>query len=90
VLISFVLKIKFFFFFKIVESFKEVVIDNESGFLFDNGSPRHLAAKIEEIALDPNNLRRVAANTNSMIRDKYDWIKIGGLTKTFYSKILDS
>jgi len=73
-----------------LEPFKEIIIDNESGFLFDNGSPRHLAAKIEEIALDRDNLRRVAGNTNGMIRDRYDWIKIGGLTKTFYSEIVEN
>jgi D-inositol-3-phosphate glycosyltransferase len=73
-----------------LEPFKEIIIDNESGFLFDNGSPRHLAAKIEEIVLDRDNLRRVVGNTNSMIRDSYDWIKIGGLTKTFYSEIVEN
>jgi D-inositol-3-phosphate glycosyltransferase len=71
-------------------AFKEIVVDNENGFLFDSGSPRHLAAKIEEIVLDRDNLRRVASNSSSMIRDRYDWVKIGGVTKTFYSKIVEN
>lgn len=71
-------------------AFKEIVIDNENGFLFDSGSPRHLAAKIEEIVLDRDNLQRVASKSSSMIRDRYDWIKIGDMTKAFYSEIVEN
>jgi D-inositol-3-phosphate glycosyltransferase len=71
-----------------LEPFKEIIIDNSTGFLFESGNPRDLAEKIENIILDKNCLSKVASATNLMIRDKFDWIKIGSLTKEFYLDII--
>ena len=67
-----------------LEPFKEIIIDKENGFLFENENPFDLASKIQEIVQNRINLNKVAASAKIMIRDKYDWIKIGNLTKNFY------
>lgn len=72
-----------------LEPFREIIIDNKNGFLFKNENPMDLAIKIQEIILDKNKLNRVSDNANLMIRDKYDWIKIGKLTKKFYSDLIE-
>ncbi|MBL0739315.1 glycosyltransferase family 4 protein [Flavobacterium sp. GN10] len=73
-----------------LDPFKEIIIHNENGFLFKSENPQDLAQKIQEIVSDKTNLTRVKNNTKLLIRDKYSWIKIGGLTKKFYHSILSS
>lgn len=68
--------------------FKEIIRHNENGFLFQTENPQDLAQKIQETISNRANLIKVKNNANLIIRDDYNWIKIGQLTKKFYDLIL--
>lgn len=67
-----------------LEPFKEIIIDNQNGFLFESENSTDLASRIQNIILNKKDLSRVIHNSDKMIRDNFDWINIGSLTKDFY------
>jgi D-inositol-3-phosphate glycosyltransferase len=73
-----------------LDPFKEIVTDKENGFLFENENPIDLACKIQELASNSSALDKVSANSNVMIRDKFDWINIGRQTKQFYLELIEN
>ena len=66
---------------------KEVIIDNENGFLFKTEDVDNLADKITIILSDKENLERVRKNGNSLINTKFGWDEIGRLTKKAYQTL---
>jgi D-inositol-3-phosphate glycosyltransferase len=66
---------------------KEVIIDNENGFLFKTEDVDDLADKITIILSDKENLERVRKNGNSLINTKFGWNEIGRLTKKAYQTL---
>ncbi|KFF02447.1 glycosyltransferase family 4 protein [Flavobacterium reichenbachii] len=70
-----------------LKPFKEIIEHNENGFLFESQNADDLASKIQEIIADKIQLKNVSDNANNLVRQNYDWIKIGNSTKTFYKLI---
>ncbi len=66
---------------------KEIIVDNENGFLFKSEDVNDLAEKLKLILADKNNLENVRKNGYNFIKDKYSWEKIGSLTKTAYQSL---
>ncbi|WP_427875740.1 glycosyltransferase [Flavobacterium sp. MMS24-S5] len=71
-----------------LDPFKEIINHNENGFLFQTENAQDLAHKIREIISNKSNLMKVKNNADLIIRDNYNWIRIGQLTKKFYDLIL--
>ena len=63
---------------------KEVIIDNENGFLFKSEDVNDLAKKLNSILFDKEKLERVRKNGNTLINAKFSWDEIGRLTKKAY------
>ena len=66
---------------------KEVLIDNENGFLFKSEDVNDLVKKLNLILSDKNNLKRVQKNGRILISDKFSWDEIGILTKKAYQTL---
>jgi len=63
---------------------KEVIIDNENGFLFKSEDVNDLAKKLNSILFDKEKLERVRKNGSTLINTKFGWDEIGRLTKKAY------
>ena len=63
---------------------KEIIIDNENGFLFASEDSNDLAEKITVILSEKENLERVRKNGARLIKIKFSWNEIGRLTKKAY------
>ncbi len=72
-----------------LDPFKEIIIDNENGFLFQSENEIDLAKKIIDI-IEKNKLSSVTENANALISSKFDWINIGKTTKEFYTNLLNN
>lgn len=70
--------------------FKEIIVHKESGFLFKSENPDDLANQVEKIMSEPYILEKVIKNSELIIRDKYDWVKIGLKTKHLYQELLSA
>ena len=66
---------------------REVIKDNESGFLFKSESASDLTIKLNKILRDRENMERVRLNGYNLINNKFDWDAIGRLTKKAYQTI---
>tara|TARA_B100001250_G_scaffold75328_1_gene61620 strand:+ start:1069 stop:2226 length:1158 start_codon:yes stop_codon:yes gene_type:complete len=67
--------------------FKEIIIDNENGFLFETEDVSDLAEKLIVVLSDKQNLLRVQKNGKESIKNQFDWHKIGQLTKKAYQTL---
>lgn len=65
-------------------AFADVIKDGVNGFLFEQGSAEDLAAKVEQIVNAPEQLKAVVIESDKMIKNDYDWNKIGISTADFY------
>ena len=66
----------------------EVVKDKETGFVFKTENSKSLSKKLNYILSDLNNLEEIRINGAKLVKTKYDWKKIGILTKKSYKSIL--
>ena len=66
---------------------KEVIIDNETGFLFKSGDVNDLVKKVNIIFSDKENIERVRKNGNKLINKKFSWDMIGRLIKKAYQTL---
>ena len=66
---------------------KEVITDNENGFLFKSEDAESLANKLNEIMADQALLENVRVNGAKLINTKYNWNAIGSLTVNAYKTI---
>lgn len=71
-----------------LEAFKEVVIEGETGFLFENKNEFDLADKIINVMERPELLQSVIDNSKLLMDTQYDWVNIGRKTKEFYKSVL--
>jgi len=69
-------------------AFEEIIIDKENGFTFKSENDDDLADKLLAIMDDPELLAKVSANASKVIRNDFDWVKIGAKTAAFY-KLMD-
>ena len=63
---------------------KEVITNNENGFVFKSEDANDLTEKINIILSDKGNLERVSENGKLLINEKFSWDQIGELTKQAY------
>tara|TARA_B110000459_G_scaffold179307_1_gene205220 strand:- start:33 stop:1178 length:1146 start_codon:yes stop_codon:yes gene_type:complete len=67
--------------------FKEIISDNDNGFLFKTENVSDLAAKLNSILENEELMKQVGAKGNELINTKYDWCEIGRLTKQVYQSL---
>ena len=67
--------------------FKEIISDNENGFLFKTENVSDLTAKLNSILENEELMEQVGATGNELINTKYDWREIGRLTKQVYQSL---
>jgi glycosyltransferase involved in cell wall biosynthesis len=70
-----------------LSAFKEIIIDHETGFLFQNKNEQDLANKIIYIIENRTILSNIVENANTLIESQYDWINIGKQTLNFYNSL---
>lgn len=70
-------------------AFTEVIEDNKNGFIFETEKPESLANKLVEISENRELLNYVRLNSNKLIREEYDWGRIGTKTMKYYDQILN-
>lgn len=73
-----------------LDAFKEVVIDEETGFLFKSGSHHSLANKIIDIINNRHLLEKVKNNAYNRIAKSNNWEDIGKKTLAFYESLLNN
>ena len=66
---------------------QNIVIDNETGFLFKSEDTYDLAEKLNFILSDKESLDRVRINGARLVNEKYGWDEIGRLTKNAYQTL---
>ena len=66
---------------------KELITNNENGFTFQSENSADLSDRLKEILFDKENLDRVAKNGVELIKTKYNWNKIGRLSKKIYQDL---
>ncbi len=67
-----------------LEAFKEIITDEDTGFIFKNGDTMDLANTILKVIDNPQLLNKVSLNASRLIKTKFDWVNIGFRTKEFY------
>jgi glycosyltransferase involved in cell wall biosynthesis len=72
-----------------LEAFKEIIIDKENGFLFQNKNKNDLANNIIDIIKNQPILENVIKNADLLMESKYNWLSIGKQTKSFYHSLLN-
>jgi D-inositol-3-phosphate glycosyltransferase len=70
-----------------LEPFKEIIRHGENGFLFEQGSAKDLAGKIMDLSVNKQKLVAARNEALNMIKDKYDWGKIGAETRKIYQNL---
>jgi len=66
---------------------KEVITDNENGFLFKSEDSESLSNRLNEILANREILEKVRVNGTKLITTKYDWHEIGRQTKRAYQTL---
>jgi glycosyltransferase involved in cell wall biosynthesis len=66
---------------------KDLIIDNKNGFLFRSEDINDLSERLNFILSDKKILLRIQKNGSKLINDKFNWDKIGRLTKRAYQTI---
>lgn len=72
-----------------LDAFKEIVVDRQTGFLFETKNEVDLADKIINIYEHQETLIQVINRAGVLMDTKYDWVKIGKRTRTFYYKSIN-
>ena len=65
----------------------EVVRERDTGFVFKSGDVADLAKKLIKILSDATNRETVALRGRKLVEKKYDWARIGLLTKDLYASL---
>ena len=66
---------------------KEVITDNENGFLFHSEDVDDLASRLNQILSDKDNFEKVRINGSTLINTRFGWDEIGRLTKEAYQTL---
>jgi glycosyltransferase involved in cell wall biosynthesis len=67
-----------------LDAMKELIRDNETGFLFENKNIKSLSQRLVEILNDQHNLDEVATKGYDLVKDKYGWQRVGVMTRDCY------
>jgi len=66
---------------------KEIISDNENGFLFKTENVSDLTAKLNSILANEGLMEEVRVKGTELIKTKYDWSEIGRQTKQAYQSL---
>ncbi|MBT3612129.1 MAG: glycosyltransferase family 4 protein [Flavobacteriales bacterium] len=66
---------------------KEIISDNENGFLFKTENVSDLSAKLNSILGNEGLMEQVRTKGTELINTKYDWFEIGRQTKKAYQSV---
>lgn len=67
-----------------LDAFKEIVVDNETGYIFENKNVDSLTKKILEICQNKTDIARMEMKAQELLKTKFDWNNIAKLTKELY------
>lgn len=65
----------------------EIIKDGETGFLFSQGDPNELGAKINMILANEPIVEQVLQNASYLMETEYSWKRVGQLTANFFYTI---
>ncbi|NJB72640.1 glycosyltransferase involved in cell wall biosynthesis [Saonia flava] len=68
-----------------LEPFREIITDNENGFIFESENSKDLASCI--LKLNYNSIIETTSNSKKLIEKNFNWINIGHKTLNFYSSL---
>lgn len=66
----------------------EIVRDEETGFVFKNGDPVDLAARLVTVLAEPEKRGKVAQQGLQLMDDEYSWYIVGELTNRLYKDVI--
>jgi glycosyltransferase involved in cell wall biosynthesis len=66
---------------------EELITNNVNGFTFQTENSADLSKRLKKILFDKENLDRVTKNGVELISSKYNWNKIGRLSKKMYQDL---
>mgnify|MGYP002177681837 FL=1 len=66
---------------------KEIISDNENGFLFKTENVSDLTTKLNSILSDKGLMEEVRVKGTELVNTKYDWSVIGRQTKQAYQSL---
>ena len=73
-----------------LEGMKEIISDNETGFLFESGKVNSLSNRLVEIFNKPDEMKTVADQGHTLIKADYCWSRVGSLTARCYNSLIIS
>jgi glycosyltransferase involved in cell wall biosynthesis len=68
-----------------LDAFNEIVLNNETGYIFENNNIDSLSKKILEIYQKRFEISRIEDNAQELLKTKFNWDTISKLTKELYS-----
>jgi glycosyltransferase involved in cell wall biosynthesis len=71
-----------------IEGLKDVVIDHETGFLFEAKNVDDLALKITYVFENPDHARRIAESGEALLKGKHSWENISEINSSVYQDLL--
>ncbi|OEU69189.1 MAG: hypothetical protein BA863_00115 [Desulfovibrio sp. S3730MH75] len=70
-----------------LEGMKEIVRDNQTGFLFETGNIKSLSDRLNDILSDSTKMTRVASSGYDLIRTEFSWKRVGAMTAECYESL---
>ena len=67
--------------------FKEIILDNENGFIFKSENVNDLTLKLNRILSNKELIEKVRNKGSELIKTKYDWVEIGKQTNQVYQSL---
>ena len=67
--------------------FKEIILDNENGFIFKSEDVNDLTLKLISILSNKELIEKVRNKGSELIKTKYDWVEIGKQTNQVYQSL---
>jgi glycosyltransferase involved in cell wall biosynthesis len=67
--------------------FKEIILDNENGFIFKSENVNDLTLRLNSILSNKELIEKVRIKGSKLINTKYDWLEIGQMTKQVYQSL---
>ena len=67
--------------------FREIILDNENGFIFKSENVNDLTLKLNRILSNKELIEKVRNKGSELIKTKYDWVEIGKQTNQVYQSL---
>ena len=67
--------------------FKEIILDNENGFIFKSENVNDLTSRLNSILSNKELIEKVRNKGSELINTKYDWLEIGQKIKQVYQSL---